>query len=316
MVGLPFWREFRTWVRSINPEAYLVGEVWWQDYANERMYNASPWLAGDAFDAVMNYRFARECGYFFKAKERKITASEFLRRLDSLRAEYRPEVNYVLMNLLSSHDTDRLGSQIVNADARYDGAETSVANNKDYLVRKPNAEELQTQKLMVMFQMTYFGAPMVYYGDEAGMWGADDPDDRKPMLWADMTYENESHHPFGVPRPNDPNVFNADLFAHYATCIKIRRESDALKLGDLTNILADDARDIIAYCRSYGDDRVLIVLNNSRSSQRVRVPLTDELAALAWKNVFDSTSFRSENKSLDMTLKGKSGVIVQAKVKR
>ncbi len=316
MVALPFWREFRTWVRTINPEAYLVGEVWWEDYANERMYNAAPWLAGDAFDAVMNYRFARECGYFFKAKARKITASQFFHRLDSLRAEYRPEVNYVLMNLLGSHDTDRLGSQIVNADARYDGAETSVANNKNYLVRKPNAAELQTQKLMVMFQMTYAGAPTVYYGDEAGMWGADDPDDRKPMLWADMTYENESHHPFGLPRPDDTNGFNADLCAHYAKCIKIRRDSDALNFGDITKVLADDARDIIAYARSYGEDRVLVVLNNSSSGQPVRVPLTDELAALQWKNVFDSTAFTWGSKSLSLTLQGKSGVILQAKAKR
>lgn len=316
MVALPFWRDFRNWVKEINPNAYITGEVWWEDYANEKMYNASKWLAGDAFDAVMNYRFARECGSFFKAKGRKISATEFMRRLDSLRAEYRSEVNYVLMNLLGSHDTDRLASQIVNADTRYDGSETSVPNNKNYDVRKPNEFELQTQKLMALCQMTYLGAPMVYYGDEAGMWGADDPDDRKPMLWADMTYENESHHPFGLTRPNDPNKFNADLFAHYATCIKIRRESDALKLGDFTKVLADDGRDVIAYRRSYGNEHVLVVLNNSSSCQRVDVPLGDEFGSLRWKNVFDSTSFRVDKKALSLTLKGKSGVILQAKTKQ
>ncbi len=313
MVALPFWRDFRRWVREINPDAYITGEVWWEDYANEKMYNASRWLTGDAFDAVMNYRLARECGYFFKAKERKISASEFMRRLDSLRAEYPSNVNYALMNLLGSHDTDRLASQIVNPDTRYDGAETSVANNKSYQVRKPNESELQILKLMVLFQMTYLGAPMVYYGDEAGMWGADDPDDRKPMLWADMTYDNESHHPFGLPRPIDTNRFNTDLYAHYALCIKIRRASDALKLGDFTKVLADDKRDVIAYRRSYGNEHMLVVLNNSPSSQSVNVPLADTFGSLRWKNVFDATSFRVDKNSLRLTLKGKSGVILQAK---
>lgn len=312
MVALPFWREFRTWVRSINPHAYLVGEVWWEDYANEKMYNASRWLAGDAFDAVMNYRFARECGYFFKAKERKISASTFLYRLDSLRRDYRSEVNYVLMNLLDSHDTDRLASQIVNPDTRYDGVETSVMNWRQYQIRKPNADELKTQKLMVMFQMTYLGAPMVYYGDEAGMWGGDDPDDRKPMLWADTTYDNESHHPFGEKRPNDVNAFNADLFAHYAKCIKIRRESRALKLGDFEGLLADNASDVIVFRRTFGGEHVLVVLNNSRTTQRVSLPLTKELAALTWQNIFDRTPFAVRGGKLTLALKGKSGVILQA----
>ena len=59
-VGLTFWRDFRGWVRSINPEAYLVGEVFWQDWNTGTMFNAAPWLQGDAFDAVMNYRWAQE----------------------------------------------------------------------------------------------------------------------------------------------------------------------------------------------------------------------------------------------------------------
>jgi glycosidase len=316
MVALPFWREFRTWVRAINPNAYLTGEVWWEDYAKEKMYNASRWLEGDAFDAVMNYRLARECGYFFKAKERKISASEFAHRLDSLRREYRNDVNYVLMNLLDSHDTDRLASQIVNPDTRYDGMETSVMNWREYQIRKPNAEELKTQKLMVMFQMTYVGAPMVYYGDEAGMWGGDDPDDRKPMLWADMTYDNESHHPFGEQRPDDVNRFDENLFAHYATCIRIRRNSNALKLGGFESILADDENDVLAFHRWYGNEHVVVVLNNSPSTQRVEVPLSTELQGLTWKNLFDRSSFTVTRSTLRTTLKGKSGIILQAMKER
>ncbi|MBX2992451.1 MAG: alpha-glucosidase C-terminal domain-containing protein [Bacteroidetes bacterium] len=311
MVALPFWREFRTWVRAINPEAYIVGEVWWEDWNNEKMFNAEPWLRGDAFDAVMNYRVAREAGYFFKAKQRKILATEFLRRLDSLRSEYRPDVNHVLLNLFDSHDTDRLTSQIVNPDTKYD-KHVNLNDNKDYDVRKPNDAEMKTLKLMVLFQMTYLGAPMVYYGGEAGMWGADDPDERKPMLWADMKYENEASHPFGSQRPNDRNEFDAGLFAYYKKCIAARKASPALTKGDFVGLLGDDKGDVIAYKRSYSNDIAIVILNNSRMSRSVRVPLPADLRKLKWRNVFDSTRFKISGNHLTIKLNEKSGVVLRA----
>ena len=56
---------------------------------------------------------------------------------------------------------------------------------------KPGAEIYEKQKLIAAFQILYRGAPMIYYGDEVGMWGADDPHDRKPMIWDDLVYDNE-----------------------------------------------------------------------------------------------------------------------------
>ncbi|MGA9117596.1 MAG: glycoside hydrolase family 13 protein [Bacteroidota bacterium] len=260
MVAVPFWREFRTWVRSLNPEAYLVGEVWWEDWNAEKMFNAEPWLRGDVFDAVMNYRWAREAGRFFKADRHRIGAPEFDARLARLRADYRPEVNGVLLNLLDSHDTDRLASQIVNRDALYDKG-TGVSDNRAYAVRKPDARERSIQKLMVLHQMTYVGAPCVYYGDEAGMWGADDPDCRKPMLWADAAYTPEVSHPFGLERPADDNTFDADLFAYYAEAIRLRKSFPALRLGSVETVLADGRSNLLVYLRVLPSQRVLTALN-------------------------------------------------------
>ena len=182
-VGFPFWRAFRQWTRAINPESYLTGEVWWEDWDKNRMFNAEPWLRGDVFDAVMNYRWAAEVMHFFRDRKLKISATEFMTRLDSLRADYRPEVNPVLMGLYASHDTDRLASMLVNPDLLFDHR-VSARDNPQYDVRKPTADEIRRQKLLVLFQMTSIGAPMVYYGEEAGMWGGDDPDERKPMRLA------------------------------------------------------------------------------------------------------------------------------------
>ncbi len=314
MVAIPFWRDFRTWVRAINPEAYIVGEVWWEDWAKEKMFNASKWLQGDVFDAVMNYRVAREAGYFFKSDKNKIAAAEFMRRLDSLRGEYPADENYVLMNLLDSHDTDRLSSQIVNPDTKFD-KNVSVNDNKDYDVRKANANEIKTQKLMVLFQMTYVGAPTVYYGDEAGMWGADDPDERKPMLWADMKFEAEASHPFEMKRPVDANVFNSDLFSYYSHLIHMRRSSPALMHGTFTVLSADNARDVCSYVRSFEHDDALVILNNSKDDHRISVPLTNKLARLKWKNIFDQTKISIHQQTLSVALKGKSGIVLRAKAK-
>ena len=86
-----------------------------------------------------------------------------------------------------------------------------------------------SQKLFVIFQMTYVGAPMVYYGDEVGMWGANDPDDRKPMIWDDIRYEDEVTNPDGSLRPADKVAVNRQLQQHYRLLIQLRQQLPALQ---------------------------------------------------------------------------------------
>ena len=212
------------------------------------------------------------------------------------------------MNLLDSHDTDRLGSMIVNVDSRYDH-NIGVADNHDYKVRKPNADEVRIQKLIIMFQMTYLGAPMVYYGDEAGMWGADDPDERKPMLWNDMKYEDESHHPFGLSRPVDRNEFNKGLFEWYRKLIGLRRSHPALSLGDFTTVAADDVKLIYAFKRSYKNSHVLVVINNSDQACNVSIPMDD--SRTEWKRVLSPGRAIIDGGILKLKLKAKTGEVLE-----
>jgi len=309
MVHPDFWRDFRRWVRSINPEAYLVGEVWWEDWRNSRMFNARPWLEGDMFDAVMNYRWAAIAIRFFVNRKEKSTASEFDAELRRLREDYPPEVNYVLQNLLDSHDTDRLASMIVNPDRPYEHG-NSPRFNPDYDVRKPTPEEFQIQKLIALFQMTYLGAPMIYYGDEAGMWGADDPDDRKPMLWPDLTYEDEVSHPLGAKRPRDKNEFNRDLFEHYKKLIHIRRQHPALMLGDFRTLLTDDSRDLYVFERTHSTERIVVALNNSSQAQELTLPLSDVEGTL-WVDLLTGEKFSVKNGKLSVPLDRKWGRILR-----
>ena len=125
-------------------------------------------------------------------------------------------------DLLDSHDVDRAASMFVNPDLPFNGAERIQDHHPTYSPRKPDAAERQRMLQEVAFQMTFVGAPMVYYGDEAGMWGAGDPSDRQPMLWQDLQ-------PYA-----DPDVtFDAGKFDWYQRLIAVHRKLPALQTGFL-----------------------------------------------------------------------------------
>ena len=310
MVGFDFWKDLRSWTRAINPESYLVGEVWWEDWKNDVMFDAAPWLHGDMFDAVMNYRWAREACRFFVDRRDKISVSEFNRRLAGLRADYPSEANGVLMNLFDSHDTDRLESRIVNPDLPYDH-NVGLHDSRTYDPRKPREDEIQIQKLMALFQMSYLGAPMIYYGDEVGMWGGDDPDDRKPMLWGDLAYDDETGHPFGIPRSADKNAVNLPLFDYYKKLIAIRKGSDALMEGEVVTLLTDDSNDVFAFMRSAGGKHAVVVVNNSASKRKANIPLPGDAPSGDWVNLLDSTRTSNSNGEIGVELAPKTGAVLE-----
>src|SRR5205085_11667077 len=109
-----------------------------------------------------------------------------------------------------------------------------------YRIRKPDGRERDIQRLIVLLQMTYVGAPMIYYGDEAGMWGGHDPDDRMPMVWEDLKYDSQAIDPRGRERTSDDTNFDPELFSFYKKAIDFRRQQDALNHGDFGIVKADD----------------------------------------------------------------------------
>jgi cyclomaltodextrinase / maltogenic alpha-amylase / neopullulanase len=210
-----FWREWRPVVRTSNPDAYIVGELW---------EDASPWLQGDQFDATMNYRFRNAVIDFMIDKS--IPVTEFNTRLYDVLDDYAPQVTHVNQNLIGSHDTER------------------------YLTRAGG--DVQTLKLTALLQMTHVGAPMIYYGDEIGMEGEDDPDCRRTMIWNDEEWDK-------------------DLLEHYKTLIKIRKENPALRRGSFQAKKVNDKREIYAFEREYDDNIVVVVLNNSSVWHDIKV---------------------------------------------
>ena len=141
-----FWKGFRRVVKEINPDLYIVAEIW---------DKATSWLRGDECDGAMNYRL-RDLVLDFFVHE-KLDAQTFDRKLAALRADHPGETAYTMLNLLGSHDTPRFL--------------TLCGGDKELF------------KVAVAFLFTYVGAPMIYYGDEVGMMGGSDPDCRRPMVW-------------------------------------------------------------------------------------------------------------------------------------
>ena len=172
-----FWQEFRRRIKAINPDAYIVGEIWDEP---------SRWLQGDQFDGVMNYPL-RKAVLKYLFDENPIVLAEFATRL----REAFPEGRFgVPMNLLGSHDTIRLASL--------------------------PCSNLQRVKLALALLFFLPGAPCIYYGDEIGMLGGKDPDNRRAFPW-DKLEE-------GMKKP---------IFGFIKELIELRRKSQVLRDGSL-----------------------------------------------------------------------------------
>jgi cyclomaltodextrinase / maltogenic alpha-amylase / neopullulanase len=267
-----FWREWHRLVRDLNPEAYTVAEIWDE---------ASDYLADAGFSATMNYHaFAYPVKGFLI--DHAITPGEFGEMISERKQGYPEHVRHGLQNLIDSHDTDRVASMIVNRGRteylrpdRFDydwGPRVSPRNDPEYNVRKPDDREREIQRLVALFQMSYVGAPMIYYGTEAGMWGADDPDVRKPMVWPDLVYDAEQADPRGRPRPVDEVRFDDDLFGFYRAVIALRHRHPSLRRGTFEVIAVDDAVGALAFAREYQGERLLVVINRGDGTARLDLP--------------------------------------------
>lgn len=303
-IGHPFWKQWRKHVRTINPEAYMTAEI------VDTPEKVKPYMQGDEFDGEMNYNFAFTASEFF-FNPNAISPTEFDVKLKELRELYPKGVAEVSMNLFGSHDSNRIGSHIVNRgieNYRDWGAyfNKSIAlNNPDYSTRKPTGDDIELQKLFAIMQMAYVGAPMIYYGDEVGMWGGNDPDCRKPMIWKDINYEDEIFNANGSKHEPEIVEINTTLFDHYKKLIHIRNGNKALQLGSYKTILADDEKNIFVFEREYKGKKVFVVINNSTIDQQLDV---EDLNEKCFTDLLSSKTFSNNEK---ITVNRKYGLILK-----
>ncbi|MGE5155899.1 MAG: alpha-amylase family glycosyl hydrolase, partial [Betaproteobacteria bacterium] len=250
-----YWQTFRSVVKTANPSALTISETWQKDSTLLRA------LRGDRFDTTMNYRF-RDAVLAYLAPQafdskgfadsgHHIPPSAFLSRLASIREDYPDAAYFSAMNLLDSHDTERLLWTLTPGAATTADKELNATNLMDGKARV---------RLASLIQFTIPGAPTVYYGDEVGQTGADDPDDRRTYPWSDLG---------GSP--------DMAMYAHYRNLAALRKSIPALTAGDFRPLLADDANGVAAYGRKTGSNAAIVVTNDGPTPQTVDVPVAGYL---------------------------------------
>ena len=237
-----FWRDFRNCVKEANPDAVILAEHYGDPEA---------WLRGDQWDSIMNYdAFMEPVTWFLTGMEKHSDAYDgalygdgeaFFRSMYYHMTRMQTQSVLAAMNQLSNHDHSRFLTRTNQTVGRLHtmGAEAASQGIHQGVFREA-----------VMIQMTWPGAPAVYYGDEAGLCGWTDPDNRRTYPWGKEDFE---------------------LIEFHCYMIALHKSLPALRKGSLKQLLAD--RQLIAYGRMYRDNKCVTVINNRRDRRTVKVPV-------------------------------------------
>ncbi|NOZ34456.1 MAG: alpha-amylase [Chlorobi bacterium] len=303
-----FWREFRKQVRSVNPDALLIGEIWWKKWP-EDLLAPNDYLKGDVFDCIMNYRRFRPARHFFADAPDAMKPSEFVKILkEKMNGIEMPRLQ-AMMNVIGTHDSPRVSTSLYN-NGKYK-FKAKPTENPDYKIDKPGFHTRKIQKMLLIQQFTDIGAPHIFYGDEVGMWGADDPDCRKPMIWQDIKYEDETHHPLNKKRKTDKVEQDTVLRNFYKSLINIRKRNSVLTYGNIDFILADDTNNTLAYSRTFNNDEIIAVFN--KSSEEKDIVVKTKYNGLYQNLLNVNQRIISSANKLKISLPGETAVILKYK---
>ena len=221
-----------------------------------------------------------------------------------------PGHRQAMMNVAGTHDSPRLLTSLFNKGL--DKYRAKPSDDPDYKIYRPGVEVFREEKLFLIHQFTFPGAPHIWYGEEVGMWGADDPDCRKPMLWDDITFEVEKAHFYPAKeRPADTVKPDAELRDFYKSLIKMRRENPVLATGSLEFLLADDQKMTLAYKRKLNGDEIIAAFNRSEKEQELSIPSGSKSR---WEVIFPaglSKEIRMENKTIFLKTDPVSGIVLR-----
>lgn len=220
-----FIKELRKELKKNDPQSILVGEVW-EDASNKISYNERRnYFVGDQLDSVMGYPFRENIVSFLKGN---ITSRQLNNKFMTIKENYPKESFKANLNLISSHDVTRIKTEL-----NYDEAKIRLA---------------------VATQMTFEGVPYIYYGDEAGLCGGTDPDNRKTYPW-----KNE----------------DKDMIEFYKESINTRKKYNVLTNGD-TEFIDTNDDDVFGYIRfNDNNEKILILINRSLENKKISINIEE-----------------------------------------
>ncbi|MGJ3245218.1 MAG: glycoside hydrolase family 13 protein [Elainellaceae cyanobacterium] len=268
-----FWSEFRDRIKALNPDAYIVGEVW---------TDARPWLDGTQFDGVMNYLFTGPT-IAFTAGDRVVMAHaeepdydpyppldapSYAQKMQHLLWLYPWDIQLTQMNLLDSHDTARL---------------LTVASGES------EADAQASFLLASLLMFTFPGAPNIYYGDEVGLSGGLDPDSRR-------VFPPEAE-------------WNLEIFNRYKKLIALRHDYPALRTGDYQVLFAQDMTYIVS--RHFGEQALIIAVNAGKTPIEVSLPsVTSQIPSRPDCFLYGDGSAHWSQGALSLTIPAQAGLIL------
>ena len=257
------WQEFRDAVKKVSPHCAILGEFWG---------DASAWTTGGEWDSATNFEgFTKPVsewitGKTYGGENSSMSVSEFDNWLRVTRAHYPVNVQQCLSNHLSNHDIQRFAE-------------------------RSGGEPLKTA-LALCFQMTYPGAPTIYYGDEYGMRGAGDPDDRRCFDWSKASLEN-------------------DLVALTNKLTTLRKRYSCLRTGSFMTLKCDDTNNVYCYGRCDKQGRIAIALNNDDFEHEIQIPI-EQLDALngTFRDALSDKIYESRNGAVAAKIAGHRALIL------
>ena len=205
-----FWKHFRRAVKAVKKDALIIGEIW---------HYAGDFLEGDEWDTVMNYPFY--LNLIDLLADEKIGVSRFIQNLGYMKGRLNKKCYPLMWNLIDSHDTARF---------------VHLCNNK------------QKQHLAAAFQLLLPGMPMIYYGDELAMPGANGSDCRRGMYWDEEYRDNE-------------------MLEWYKRLIQVRRKHACIVEGELTETITRDEDGTIVLIRKNTEETMALIFNCSSDTK-------------------------------------------------
>lgn len=272
-----FIAALRTAARQEKADALILGEVW-EDASHKIAYEKRrTYLQGAELDSVMNYPLRNAILQYLNGEDAKY----FAETIETLHENYPQAIFYSLMNVIGTHDTPRILS-VLGSDS--DIWEKTKEERAAYTLQpKAYAQAVRKLKIAVVLQFTLPGSPCIYYGDEAGMEGYEDPLNRRTYPWGKE---------------------NQEIFAYYEKLCTIRAESDALCSGTLQFLYAEDA--VLVFSRQTMQETIIVAVNRDTSAKICDLPFD------AVHDILLQKTYLAEGNDLSLTLMPESASILRA----